>query len=137
MCTDGWSNLHNLELAAYDSLVDNNDFKEILVPRRAKELTARLLRALAPVFSLNAPIAATWGDSLEVDEERCFRLAEIFEAALHLKASMVRVDQSFEFIVHSPGTSSSIEKKTVINDAAEEPSTIDEDSDQWLAASIR
>ena len=137
MSTDGWSNLHNLELAAYDSLIDNNDFKEILVPRRAKELTARLLRALAPLFSnaLNAPIAVPWGDSLEVDKERRFRLAEIFEAALHLKASMVRVDQSFEFVIYPPGTSPTSEQTSNFDDQGSHVGT-EQNGGHWLAASI-
>ncbi|PVH73663.1 hypothetical protein DL98DRAFT_594849 [Cadophora sp. DSE1049] len=134
---DGWNSLHNLELAVYDSLIDDNDFREVLVPRKARQLTDRLLKALVPLFSSNPkhPIAETWRDRPQVEEERRFRLSEIFEAALHLKASLVRVDQSFEFVIFPPGTSNSKERSHIDGQGDDRPDA-NQNGDHWLAASI-
>ena len=88
-----------------------------------------------PLFS-DDPVAETWGDGLEVAEERRFRLTEIFEAGLHLKASMVRVDQSFEFVIFPPGTSPIRERTSDIDDQGTGYADPEQNGDNWLAASI-
>ncbi|KAI9055337.1 hypothetical protein LZ554_000296 [Drepanopeziza brunnea f. sp. 'monogermtubi'] len=101
---DGWSRLHNLELATYNALIEEKGFQEIVIPRKAEELATRLSQALGPLFTNNTQHPESWGDNLDVSEERHARFMEVFENALRLKASIVAVDQSFEFVLYEPGT---------------------------------
>ncbi|KAH7305660.1 hypothetical protein BKA65DRAFT_200872 [Rhexocercosporidium sp. MPI-PUGE-AT-0058] len=135
---DGWSRLHNLELAAYDSLIEDNNFRDVLVPGRAKQLASRLLCALAPLVSSGGDNLGveSWGDSPDVCGERRFRLTEIFEAALHLKASMVRADQSCEFVIYGPGISSNEGGLALDRHGGDRQECGHNGDDHWLAASI-
>ncbi|KAG4430983.1 hypothetical protein IFR05_013535, partial [Cadophora sp. M221] len=94
---DGWEHLHNLELAAYASLLDDDTFKNGVVSRKADDLAARLSKTLAPLFSRSP-------DDLRTRYRR-FRFKGMFEAALRLKVATSITDDRYEFVVHLPGTS--------------------------------
>jgi hypothetical protein len=48
---DGWTRLHHLELAAHDALIDDDHFQDVLIPKKAAELSFRFSRALQPLFT--------------------------------------------------------------------------------------
>lgn len=86
-----------------------------MIPRKAGELAARFVAALAPLFpqpfnESQQTAFESWGDSSDVCEDRRSRLTEIFEAALNLKAVTVATDQYVEFVIHPPGTPGTIER---------------------------
>lgn len=71
----------------------------------------RFLRIVAPLVvapqsEIHTNDIGSWGQSDEADEDRRFRLKEIFEAALALKAATVTTDHALEFVLHPPGTPS-------------------------------
>ena len=49
--SDNWKGLHNLDLVAHHILIDRSHFQENTIPYNAKELAARLSKALAGLFS--------------------------------------------------------------------------------------
>lgn len=68
--SDGWRNVHNLEVTAYCSLVDNDDLQDITIPAKAEEYANRLSSALAVLFPndgqsqqphVESPHFETWG----------------------------------------------------------------------------
>ncbi|XMA12723.1 hypothetical protein WAI453_005514 [Rhynchosporium graminicola] len=107
---DGWTSLHNLEMAAYNSLIDSNDFIKITVPRKADELASRLSKALAPLFLRSSDVESNatfeqWNQQKNICEDRRYRMKELFEAALRLKSAAVMTDERYEFVVYPPGSS--------------------------------
>ncbi|EKD14536.1 hypothetical protein MBM_07257 [Drepanopeziza brunnea f. sp. 'multigermtubi' MB_m1] len=106
---DGWTCLRNLELVAYNSLIDSNEFRKATLPRRSDELASRLSKALAPLFPRSTDVESnarfeTWGQEQDICEDRRFRFTGLFDAALQLKARTVATDERYEFVVHPPGT---------------------------------
>jgi hypothetical protein len=92
-------------------MLDGELFKEVLLPRKAKQLAARLSKVLAPLFSPPSHECGNeqfecWGESQELCENRRFRFIGIFEAALKLKVATVTTDQQYEFVTFPPGTTS-------------------------------
>jgi hypothetical protein len=108
--SDNWKGLHNLDLVAHHILIDRSHFQENTIPYNAKELAARLSKALAGLFSRSDnerenAIFESWGQDRLVWENRRCRFTGIFEAILRLKAFTVTTDQLYEFVVYPPGTS--------------------------------
>ncbi|PVH73658.1 hypothetical protein DL98DRAFT_659315 [Cadophora sp. DSE1049] len=141
---DGWDSLHNLELAAYSSLLDDDTFQKGIVSRKADQLASRLSKALAPLFSRSVDEQAnavfeTWNQSPDVCEDRRFRFKGMFEAALKLKAATVITDERYEFVVYPPGTS--IDKASPDSERPFDADDLrtnmrDPTPGQWLHASI-
>jgi hypothetical protein len=107
---DNWKGLHNLDLAAHLKLIDSSHFQENTIPRKARELAARLSKMLAGLFTRpdnesEGEIFNSWRRDNVVWETRGFHFVGIFEAVLRLKASTVTTDQQYEFVVYPPGTS--------------------------------
>lgn len=88
--------------------MDETSFKSTVIPKLASELAARLSKALAPLFSIQAKEVSVdpswWGQHSDVVVSRNFRLIELFSTALDLKAKTVLAENSFEFVVYPPGT---------------------------------
>ncbi|CZR65059.1 uncharacterized protein PAC_14959 [Phialocephala subalpina] len=106
---DGWTRLRNLEMAAYSTLINGEHFQQKIIPKKAEDLAVRLSRALAPFFAADVNGTEqegfeTWGEAKIVWEDRKFRMTEIFEGALRLKAATVTTDQVFDFVVNMPGS---------------------------------
>lgn len=72
-----------------------------------------------------------WGQEVNVFEYRKFRFEQMFEAALRIKAYTTITDQTFEFIVHPPGTNS--------EDVPENgPEIADDDEEQcWILGTLQ
>jgi hypothetical protein len=101
-----------LELAAYDSLIHDKHFQKTTIPQKAEDFVVRLSCALStffpvPVNALRDPNFETWSQEKIVWEDRKFRMKEIFQEALKLKAETLLSDEVFDFIVHWPGGSES------------------------------
>lgn len=96
-----------MELASHDSLINSDYCQIILIPKKAEDFTIRLSRALAPFFlpadAIRDTGFETWGQEKTVWVDRKFRMKEIFEEALKLKAETVLSDQVFDFVIHQPG----------------------------------
>jgi hypothetical protein len=147
---DGWTRLHHLELAAHDALIDDDHFQDVLIPKKAAELSFRFSRALQPLFTHTqaqnqSSVFESWGENEDVRDDRRVRLTEIFELALRLKASTVASDHVYEFVVFPPGISPAVEEvkgpdKTTNNQqrSLNERNTDHENSptQYWLLASI-
>ncbi|KAF8853664.1 hypothetical protein BDZ45DRAFT_748297 [Acephala macrosclerotiorum] len=109
MAHDGWTRLRNIELAAYNKLINEDHFQQKIVPKKAEDLAVRLSRALAPFFPADVNGTQqegfeTWGEAKIVWADRRFRMTEIFEGALRLKAATITTDQIFDFVVNMPGS---------------------------------
>ncbi|KAL2068409.1 hypothetical protein VTL71DRAFT_16507 [Oculimacula yallundae] len=133
---DGWTSLHNLELAAYNSLIDSSEFRKITVPRRADELASRLSKALAPLFPRSTDVESNanfegWNEEQDVCEDRRYRMKGLFEAALRLKAATIMTDERYEFVVHAPGSSITESGTRTAPDLESQ-----DESGYWLQASI-
>jgi hypothetical protein len=115
--SDGWRNLHNLELAAYHSLIEDQDLQDRTIPFKAKEHATRLSAALAVLFCRTplpmqqqnpSPAFEMWGQSQRVSEARHHRLIALFQSALRLKARIITIEHDFEFLVYPPGTTQTL-----------------------------
>ena len=107
--SDGWNRLHNLELAAYDTLISDARFQEKLIPARAGDLAIRFSEALASLFPRSANESPelhskSWGQIPLTYEDRIFHIGEIFEVALRFKAFTMTSDEKYEFVVVPPGS---------------------------------
>jgi hypothetical protein len=88
------------------------------------------------LFTNNTQHPEAWGDNLDVSEERHARFMEVFENALRLKASMVAVDQSFEFVLYKPWTTTKRDVDTVMDVENNENHTANQDQAHWKLASM-
>ncbi|KAL2075173.1 hypothetical protein VTL71DRAFT_115 [Oculimacula yallundae] len=141
---DGWDSLGNLELAAYNAIVDDDTFRKGLVPRKAEQLAVRLSKALAPLFSRSSDAHAnaifeTWNQSLDVCEDRRFRFVGLFDSALKLKAMTAITYDSYDFVVHplGAGTTQAAVGGACRDDLRGSPPEGSElESEKWFHASI-
>lgn len=122
-------------MAAHRAIIDGKGFKENLIPRRASQLAARLSRAIAPLFTTSSnssedALFHTWGEPLEVWQNRRAHLEEIFQTALSLKADSIVTKCRYEFAIYPPGTSFLEEAIT------EKNSRKTQDGKSWLHASF-
>jgi hypothetical protein len=104
----GWAWLRNFETAAYSRFLERPEFKESLLPRRARLLADRLSKAtvkfLIPV-SLDGNGCVDGLKVLNAILGRLhFRFIELFLAGLKFKAAAAATDNRYEFIIHRPGT---------------------------------
>lgn len=85
-------------------------YDEEIVPRKSKDLAARLSKALSPFFVTKSDNHRyvefeTWGGESSTWQDRRDSFIRIFDIALRLKAKSVGTDLVFAFVVHPPGTS--------------------------------
>jgi hypothetical protein len=124
MSIDGWSSLHNLELAAYAQSTEEDSFTAHYIPNRAAELAARF----SHIVSLFHPSSTINEDSLYAQGALSNRedFKEIFERALKLKVKTKVADSKFQFEIHPPGTEST----------AKNSATGHEQLGKWLHATM-
>ncbi|KAF8849940.1 hypothetical protein BDZ45DRAFT_216706 [Acephala macrosclerotiorum] len=137
--SDGSTRLHNLEMAAYHAMTEEERFNETNVPRKAEEFADRLSMALAPFFiqADGAPLNGTfasWGQDENQSLDRQFRFKEIFETALRLKAATVTTDETYDFILHPFGTLNKLQESRTGEVISRE--TRMAKGDLWLHASL-
>jgi hypothetical protein len=104
--------LRNLDLAACDSLIKDNQLQKQVIPEKAKALAVLLSQTLAPLFSDNPGSEdeldwdefATWRDDAEEWKDRRDRLNTMFEIALKLKADSCLNIEDYEMVIYPPGT---------------------------------
>ncbi|KAH7305655.1 hypothetical protein BKA65DRAFT_200840 [Rhexocercosporidium sp. MPI-PUGE-AT-0058] len=99
----GWKLLRNYEVAAYSQLLESGEFSEMLLPRKANQLANRLVQALDPVMRSKSVEANQQPYTQRDVEDLHFRLVEMFQAGLTLKADTVITDHRYLFIVHPLG----------------------------------
>jgi hypothetical protein len=124
-------------LAVYNDILSKDYFKDIFIPRRASELTVRLSRALASLFSRSSLHGKdgfhTWDQDAGVWEDRQFHIREMFEAALRLKLATIGNDEVYDLVLSPPATQEEAKKV----DTAEQGFARDDTGPQfWLMGTL-
>ncbi len=96
----------------YHSLVKEKEFQEHHIPQKAKRLSGKLSRTLAPFFvkdgedskSLGSIGFATWGQEEDEWKERQMRFEKITSMALEIKANSILSLEDYKMIIFAPGT---------------------------------
>jgi hypothetical protein len=101
-----------LDLAALHSLINDDSFRNETINKKADELSIRLSKTLAPLFS-DTPESATelhwnsfstWRHDTEEWEERQRRLIDMFKDAFNTKADSCLNILDYEMVIYHPGT---------------------------------
>lgn len=92
----------NLDLAAHHTLIESEDFQE-LIPRRAEALAMRLSDTVEPLFGLQKPLGLWEVDILKEWQRQRPALKKIFVSALKVKTKALVSKGVFEVIFPAPG----------------------------------
>ncbi|OCL14978.1 hypothetical protein AOQ84DRAFT_420473 [Glonium stellatum] len=106
---DGASVVRSLDTAAHYSLINENHFQTEIIPERAEELAIRLSQTLTPFYphASMSPLPDgfyTWGQTEEDHQQRRYKVINLFENALKLKADLILKAQEYELVTPVPGT---------------------------------
>ena len=109
---DGALVVRNLDLAVFETKIQNPEFKTKILPQEAQRLAVRLSQTLAPFFTCNPQDPcelswdgfASWGHATEAWKERQEHFVDIFIKALKIKAKSCLNIEDYELVLYSPGT---------------------------------
>lgn len=101
-----------MDLAAHSSVIDDEEFKNHRIPRKAERFAKQLSRTLAPFFvrDPNHPKETDlhgfhkWGQEKEEYEDRHAQFRRIFTNALETKANSILELEDYEMVIYPPGT---------------------------------
>jgi hypothetical protein len=122
--------LRGIDYATHESLIREHAFQTYTLPKRAEELSRRLLNALAVFFP---PSVAHWaeGDFANLAHDEGVRIKEFMSQALELKSKLILSPDKCNLLTFEPGTPYDPETMCVeeengaaVNELPNSPSTV-------------